>query len=71
MELIQTILEKDQELSTISGEVESTGMGKWTLQEALKHNIPTPVITTSVEVRQESKKTGGNYGTKIVALLYH
>lgn len=69
LELINDIMCQDQEFHAISGEIESTGMGQWTVQEAHEHTISVPVIEESLLVRQQSKETGGNYGTKIVALL--
>ncbi len=69
LELSHDIFKKDQSLTTISGEVEHTGMGSWTVQEAEKHAIPVPVIERSLAIRTWSKTTGGNYATKVVSLL--
>lgn len=69
LDLSYAIFEKDQLLNSISGEVAQTGMGLWTQQEAEQNNIAVPVISESLRVRNWSCKTGGNYGTKIVALL--
>jgi len=44
-------------------------MGAWTVERAHLSKIPVPVIETALKVRIESEKTGGDYGTKIVALL--
>lgn len=62
-------LEEDQELEKISGKVAESGMGLWTHQEACENNIPDGVLTKSLEVRAQSRHTGGNYATKIVSLL--
>lgn len=69
LELTHDIVCRDQELTAISGQVEESGMGKWTSQDAQKHNIPLPVIDESLKVRAWSRETGGNYATKIVSLL--
>jgi 6-phosphogluconate dehydrogenase len=69
LELVENIMKKDQDLDDIAGDVASTGMGKWTVESAHKTGIPIPVIAESLQVREWSEKTGGNYATKIVACL--
>jgi 6-phosphogluconate dehydrogenase len=69
LDLVQDIMKEDQDLRDIAGNVASTGMGKWTVEEAHKSGIPVPVIEESLKVRAWSEKTGGNYATKIVAML--
>jgi 6-phosphogluconate dehydrogenase len=69
LELTRQIFEEDQDLSQISGEIAETGMGTWTVQEAHEHGIPIEVIEQADEVRAWSRETGGDYRTKIVALL--
>ncbi|HEV2600936.1 MAG TPA: decarboxylating 6-phosphogluconate dehydrogenase [Candidatus Babeliales bacterium] len=69
LELAHDIFKKDQQLDAISGSVDETGMGKWTVDDAHKHAVPVPVIEQSLVVRAQSRKTGGNYGTKVVAML--
>lgn len=68
-ELLQDTFAQDQELKNISGYIEENKTGQWTLQEAQAHNIPTPTIEKSLEVREWSRKTGGNFATKVIALL--
>lgn len=69
LELAQDIFERDQQFKHISGEIQESGTGRWTVEEAQSHNIPVPVIEESLKVREWSRKTGGNYATKLVALL--
>ncbi len=69
LELAHDIFQEDQELHGISGEVAETGMGKWTAEEAEKNNIPVHVIEQALKARAWSRETGGNYATKVVALL--
>jgi 6-phosphogluconate dehydrogenase len=69
LELVEDIMKEDQDLDDISGNIASTGMGLWTVEHAHKSGIPVSVIEESLKVRQMSEKTGGNYGTKIVAML--
>lgn len=69
LELVEDIMKEDQNLDDISGNIASTGMGQWTVEAAHKSDIPVPVIEESLKVRQWSEKTGGNYATKVVAML--
>ena len=69
LELVYDIMKEDQNLDTIVGNIAATGMGEWTVERAHASNIPVPVIEQALNVRIDSEKTGGNYGTKIVAML--
>jgi 6-phosphogluconate dehydrogenase len=71
LELVQDIMKEDQELADIEGNIASTGMGKWTVEQGHESHIPLPVIEESLNVRAWSEKTGGNYATKVVAMLRH
>jgi 6-phosphogluconate dehydrogenase len=69
LELVEDIMKEDQNLDDISGNIASTGMGQWTVDAAHKSGIPVTVIEESLKVRERSEKTGGNYATKVVAML--
>jgi 6-phosphogluconate dehydrogenase len=69
LHLAQNVFEQDQALESISGEIAESGMGLWTVQEAQEHLVEVPTIQKSLDVRAWSRKTGGNYATKIVAML--
>ena len=69
LDLCHEILEKDQEFDEISGKVAESGMGKWTVELARIQDIPVDLIERSLDIRAESQQTGGNYATKLVALL--
>lgn len=69
LELALGIFEKDQNFDAIAGEVAQGGTGKWTAEDAKKHNVPVPTLDASLQVRDWSQKTGGNYATKLIALL--
>lgn len=71
LDLTHEILEKDQKLDNVAGVVAETGMGAWTSQDAANHAIPVPVLDAALQVRAESRKTGGNYATKLLALMRH
>ncbi|BDC35068.1 6-phosphogluconate dehydrogenase [Candidatus Dependentiae bacterium Noda2021] len=69
LELSHTIFKHDQDLKNISGAIEESGTGQWTVDEAKSCNVEIPVIEKSLEVRRWSRQTGGNFATKVVALL--
>jgi 6-phosphogluconate dehydrogenase len=69
LQLSHEILKKDQLLEKVSGKVAESGMGKWTVQIAQQLNVSVPVIEKSLEVRAQSRKMGGSFATKVVALL--
>lgn len=69
LKLSNDVFKKDQEFKDISGVIEETGTGRWTADEAKAKKIPVDLIERAVEIRAESRKTGGNYANKIVALL--
>lgn len=69
LQLAEQVFSKDQQFNTISGCIDQGGTGQWSVDEAKKHNISVPVIKNALQVREWSCKTGGNYATKLVALL--
>ncbi len=71
LQLAHDILVKDQALNSIKGIVGETGTGRWTVEEAQAHQIPVCLIEEALHIREESRRTGGNYATKLVALMRH
>lgn len=69
LHLAHEILLKDQEFKDISGVIGGGQTGRWTVEQAHKEEVPVPLIEKALEIRAWSQRTGGNYGTKIVALL--
>ncbi len=69
VDLAQEIFAKDQKFDDISGAIGSHGTGQWTLDEAERCNIPVDMIKKSLEIREWSQRSSGNYATKIVAML--
>jgi 6-phosphogluconate dehydrogenase len=70
LELIHSIVERDQKLEHVVGYIDETGTGRWAIEDAHRHNIPVPVIQSAVDARAQSRETGGNnYAAKLVALL--
>ncbi len=69
LDLAHDVMKEDQNLDAISGDVAATGMGLWTVEQAHKVGVAVPVIEASLKARSESHVTGGNYATKVVAML--
>lgn len=68
MELAESAFAKDADLEQIKGVMHSSGEGKWTLDEALKLKVPTPVIGLSLMMRYRSMEDDTFTG-KVVAAL--
>jgi 6-phosphogluconate dehydrogenase len=71
LKLAHDVLIHDQDLSSVNGAVGENGTGRWMVEEAHKEHVPVKVIEDAVEIRKESRKTGGNYATKLIALIRH
>lgn len=69
LDLAHDVFKEDQKLDAISGEIAEGGTGKWTVQDAQEHNVPVPLIEHSLEVRKWSRESGGNFATKVIAML--
>ena len=59
---------KDPELAKVSGYVEDSGEGRWTVAEALRLDVPAPVINLSLIMRLRSREKD-SYAAKFVAAL--
>ena len=68
LELAERAFAADPELRSIRGYVEDSGEGRWTVQEAIDHNVPAPVITLSLLQRFRSRQEE-NFGDKVIAAL--
>lgn len=68
MELAEESFKQDAKLDRIRGIIDSSGEGKWTVEEALELNIPVPVIASSLFVRSASK-IEDSFSAKVVASL--
>lgn len=69
-ELLHEVLAEDAEkIDTMSGAIGENLTGRWTLDEAEEHNVPMRLLNDALEIRAESRSSGGNFATKIVALL--
>jgi 6-phosphogluconate dehydrogenase len=68
LELAVRAFEQDQDLTHIKGWVEDSGEGRWTVQDAIDHDVPAPVITLSLLTRFRSRQDD-SYGAKVLAAL--
>jgi 6-phosphogluconate dehydrogenase len=57
-----------QDLDHLKGFVADSGEGRWTIQEAIDHDVPAPVITLSLLTRFRSRQDD-SYGAKVLAAL--
>src|SRR4029077_9981861 len=56
------------DLEHIKGFVADSGEGRWTIQEAIDHDVPAPVITLSLLTRFRPRQDD-SYGAKVLAAL--
>jgi len=68
MELTENALRENPTMEGISGQVPSSGEGKWTVEEMLELGQSAPVITQSLLTRYASMDTE-KYGKKVIASL--
>ncbi|HEX2713633.1 MAG TPA: hypothetical protein VHM88_15640, partial [Candidatus Acidoferrales bacterium] len=68
LELAELAFARDSDLADIQGYVEDSGEGRWTVQEAMAHDVPAPVITLSLLARFRSRQKD-SFQAKVVAAL--
>ena len=56
LDLLVLALEQDGELSGIRGYVDDSGEGRWTVEEAINHAVPAPVISAALFARFASRQ---------------
>jgi 6-phosphogluconate dehydrogenase len=56
------------DLADIRGWVADSGEGRWTVQEAMDHDVPAPIITLSLQVRLRSRQSE-SYQAQVLAAL--
>ena len=70
LELAAAAFEEDgNDLVDIAGYVADSGEGRWTVQEAIDHDVPAPVITFSLLSRFRSRRTPDSYADRVIAAL--
>lgn len=68
MDLAYEAFQKNADLSTISDYVDDNGMGRWTVNTAIEHAVPLPVITDAVYARFRSRQSESFAGKTLAAL---
>ena len=68
LELAEAAFKKDKNLSSISGYVEDSGEGRWTVQQAIDTAVPAPIIASSLFQRFRSRETDA-FSDKVLAAL--
>ncbi len=67
-ELAELALSRDDQLAAIRGHVEDSGEGRWTVEEAMRLDVPAPVITLSLLARLHSRQEE-SFSAKVIAAL--
>jgi 6-phosphogluconate dehydrogenase len=56
LDLLVAALEEDPQLTGLKGYVEDSGEGRWTVEEAINHAVPAPVISAALFARFASRQ---------------
>jgi len=68
LELAADALKKDPGLEQITGYVEDTGEGRWTVEQAIAHSVPMPAIASALFTRFRSRQADTFSGKMLAAL---
>lgn len=68
LDLAADAFKKDPNLDQITGWVEDSGEGRWTVQESIDHAVPAPVIALSLYLRFRSRQAD-SFSMKVLAAL--
>ncbi|MBW1801044.1 MAG: decarboxylating 6-phosphogluconate dehydrogenase [Deltaproteobacteria bacterium] len=68
LELAEAAFSKSDRLTDITGFVEDSGEGRWTVQQAIETGVAAPVIALSLMKRFQSQETD-SFSDKVVAAL--
>jgi len=70
LELAGNAFEREgNDLADITGWVADSGEGRWTVAEAIDHDVPAPVITLSLIQRFRSRRSPDSYADRVLAAL--
>jgi 6-phosphogluconate dehydrogenase len=70
LDLAAHALQQDPELKGVSGWVEDSGEGRWTLQTAIDNAVPAPTIALSLFARFASRQEN-SFSNRLLAALRH
>jgi 6-phosphogluconate dehydrogenase len=68
LDLLYDAVSKNPDFEGVKDWVADSGEGRWTVQEAIDHDVPAPVITLSLQARFRSRQDA-SYGAKVLAAL--
>jgi len=68
LELGARALAEDRDLSSLEPYVEDSGEGRWTVQDAIEHAVPLPVITAALFTRFRSRQDN-SFAERMLAAL--
>ncbi len=68
LELAELAFQKSPSLEDIKGYVEDSGEGRWTVEEAMKLEVPVPAIALSLMMRERSRQDD-SFSSKLIAAL--
>jgi 6-phosphogluconate dehydrogenase len=68
LELAVDAFKKDPGLEQITGYVEDTGEGRWTVEQAIAHSVPMPAISAALFTRFRSRQQD-TFSGKVLAAL--
>ena len=68
LELAADAFKKDPGLEQITGYVEDTGEGRWTVEQAIQHSVPMPAISSALFMRFRSRQDD-TFSGKVLAAL--
>ena len=68
LELAELAFKDDAKLASIKGWVADSGEGRWTVLEAMEHDVPAPIITLSLLERFRSRQDE-SFSAKVIAAL--
>jgi 6-phosphogluconate dehydrogenase len=69
LELMVLALDADPKFDALSGYVEDSGEGRWTLEEGIAHAVAMPALSASIFARFVSRQGEGSPTMKAVAAL--
>ena len=70
LELAAAAFEKEgNDLERITGWVADSGEGRWTVADALAHDVPAPVITLALIQRLRSRRSPDSFTDRVLAAL--
>ena len=70
LDLLVLALKDDPELAKLSDYVDDSGEGRWTIEEAIRHAVPLPVISAALFARFSSRQESSP-AMRAVAALRH